>query len=71
MARKRIVSNLHLLTVREILAATEGDLSAGGGLILRIRGHSASWVLRYTAATGKRREMGLGSHGLAALPRPV
>jgi integrase len=60
MARKRIVSNLHQLTVREILAATEGDLSDGGGLILRIRGQSASWVLRYTAATGKRREMGLG-----------
>ena len=60
MARKRIVSNLHQLTVREILAAPEGDLSDGGGLILRIRGQSASWVFRYTAATGKRREMGLG-----------
>jgi len=60
MARKRIISNLHQLTVREILAATDGDLSDGGGLILRIRGQSASWVLRYTAATGKRREMGLG-----------
>ena len=60
MARKRIVSNLHQLTVREILAAAEGDLSDGGGLILRIRGQSASWVFRYTAATGKRREMGLG-----------
>lgn len=34
MARKRIISNLHQLTVREILAATEGDLSDGGGLIL-------------------------------------
>ena len=60
MARKRIVSNLHQLTVREILAATDGDLSDGGGLILRIRGQSASWVFRFTAATGKRREMGLG-----------
>jgi integrase len=60
MARKRIVSNLHQLTVREILAAPEGDLSDGGGLILRIRGQSASWVFRYTATTGKRREMGLG-----------
>ncbi len=60
MARKRIVSNLHQLTVREILSATDGDLSDGGGLILRIRGQSASWVLRYTAATGRRREMGLG-----------
>jgi integrase len=60
MARKRIVSNLHQLTVREVLAAPDGDLSDGGGLILRIRGQSASWVLRYTAVTGKRREMGLG-----------
>jgi integrase len=60
MARKRIVSNLHQLTVREILSAPEGDLSDGGGLILRVRGQSASWVFRYTAATGKRREMGLG-----------
>jgi len=60
MARKRIVSNLHQLTVREILAATAGDLSDGGGLILRIRDQSASWVFRYTAATGRRREMGLG-----------
>ena len=61
MTRKRIVSNLHQLTVREILAAPEGDLSDGGGLILRLRGQSASWVFRYTAATGKRREMGLGA----------
>ncbi len=60
MARKRIVSNLHQLTVREVLAAPEGDTSDGGGLILRIRGQSASWVLRYTATTGRRREMGLG-----------
>lgn len=60
MARKRIISNLHQLTVREVLAALEGDASDGGGLILRIRGQSASWVLRYTAATGRRREMGLG-----------
>lgn len=60
MARKRIVSNLHQLTVREVLAAQEADHSDGGGLILRIRGQSASWVLRYTAASGRRREMGLG-----------
>ena len=60
MARKRIVYNLHQLTVREVLAAPEGDLSDGGGLLLRVRGQSASWVFRYTAASGKRREMGLG-----------
>jgi len=56
VARKRIVSNLHQVSLREILAAPVGDLSEGGGLILRVRGQSASWVSRYIAATGKRRE---------------
>ena len=60
MARKRIVSNLHQLTVREVLAAGDGDHTDGGGLLLRVRGESASWVFRYTAASGRRREMGLG-----------
>jgi hypothetical protein len=60
MARKRIVSNLHQLTVREVLAADDGDHSDGGGVLLRVRGESASWVFRYTAASGRRREMGLG-----------
>ena len=59
--RKRIASKLHLLTVREIQTADEGDRSDGAGLILRVRGESATWVLRYTAASGMRREMGLGS----------
>lgn len=60
MARKRIVSNLHQLTVREVLAAGEGDHTDGGGLLRRVRGESASWVFRYTAASSRRREMGLG-----------
>jgi len=60
MTRKRTATALHLLSTKQIQNAAEGDLSDGGGLILRIRGQSASWVLRYTAATGKRREMGLG-----------
>jgi len=60
MARKRIVSNLHLLTVREVQSVGDGDHSDGGGLLLRVRGESASWVFRYTAQTGRRREMGLG-----------
>jgi len=60
MARKRIATNLHQLTVKQVQNAPEGDLTDGGGLILRIRGQSASWVLRYTAASGRRREMGLG-----------
>lgn len=50
-----------LLTVRQVQTAGEGDHSDGGGLLLRIRGISASWVLRYTAPSGRRREMGLGA----------
>jgi integrase len=49
-----------LLTVRQVQAAGDGDHSDGGGLMLRVRGESASWVLRYTAPSGRRREMGLG-----------
>ncbi len=61
MARKRLPSKLHLLSVREVQTAPDGDHSDGGGLLLRVRGESASWVLRYTASTGRRREMGLGA----------
>jgi hypothetical protein len=49
-----------LLTARQVQAAAEGDHFDGGGLMLRVRGVSASWVLRYTAPSGRRREMGLG-----------
>lgn len=51
---------LHRLSAREIQAATEGDHADGGGLMLRVRGGSAAWVLRFTSPTGRRREMGLG-----------
>jgi integrase len=51
---------LHTLKARQVLAATAGDLSDGGGLILRIGAGRASWCLRYSAPSGKRREMGLG-----------
>jgi hypothetical protein len=60
MARKRTATNLHQLTVKAVQNAGDGDLTDGGGLLLRIRGESASWVFRFTAASGKRREMGLG-----------
>ena len=60
MARKQPAGRLHLLSVRELLAARKGDLSDGGGLLLRVRDSSASLLLRYTATTGRRREMGLG-----------
>lgn len=58
--QKRTAAQLHLLTARQVQATGDGDLSDGGGLLLRVRGESASWVFRYTAASGRRREMGLG-----------
>ena len=51
---------LHTLKARQVLAATSGDMNDGGGLLLRATVAGASWSLRYTAPTGKRREMGLG-----------
>lgn len=57
---RKTSTRLHLLTVREIQTASEGDHTDGGGLLLRVRGDSAAWVLRYTAPSGRRREMGLG-----------
>jgi integrase len=49
-----------LLTTRQVQTAGAGDHSDGGGLLLRVRGTSATWVLRFTAPSGRRREMGLG-----------
>lgn len=60
MATKARAAKLHLLTVRQVQTAGDGDHSDGGGLLLRVRGQSASWVLRYTSPAGRRREMGLG-----------
>ena len=60
MARVRTAARLHLLTTKQVQAAGEGDHTDGGGLLLRIRGASCSWVLRFTAPSGRRREMGLG-----------
>ena len=55
MARKRLPLRPHLLSVREVQTAKEGHHSDGGGLLLQVRGDSATWVLRFN------REMGLGS----------
>src|SRR4051812_8372494 len=60
MPRRRLPARIHLLAVRTVQTAGDGDHSDGGGLTLRVRDASAAWVLRFTAATGKRREMGLG-----------
>ena len=81
MATRLLGAKLNLLSVRDVLNARDGDKSDGGGLLLRCAGPSAAWVFRYTSATGKRREMGLGgcarhnaraageSLGLSAIPR--
>ena len=51
----------HLLTAKEIIAARDCDLADGDGLIIRVKGPSATAVLRFTSpVTGSRREMGLG-----------
>ena len=60
MTRKRLATKLHLLTVREVQTAVDGDHSDGGGLLLRVRSDSSSWVLRFTSPARRRREMGLG-----------
>lgn len=60
MARKQTAARLHLLSAREVHKAGDGDHADGGNLVLRVRGESASWVFRYTAPSGKRREAGFG-----------
>jgi hypothetical protein len=52
---------IHLLTAKEIEKAGDGDHNDGGGLVLRVRGTSATWVFRFTSPSGLRREMGLGT----------
>jgi Arm DNA-binding domain len=51
---------LSRLKPREMLAASQGDLNDGGGLLLLIGASGSSFVLRYTGPSGKRCEMGLG-----------
>jgi integrase len=60
MTRTKASGRLHLLTVKEVQNAPDGDIADGGGLLVRVRGSSSSWVFRYTAPSGRRREMGLG-----------
>jgi hypothetical protein len=50
----------HMLSARQVQVAREGDTHDGEGLILRVQGRRASWVLRYRVASRKRRELGLG-----------
>ena len=57
--RKRTAGCLNTLRAGKVRTAGEGDHNDGGGLLLRVRGGSATWVFRYTGPSGKRREMGL------------
>jgi Arm DNA-binding domain/Phage integrase central domain len=61
MATRLLGAKLNLLSAREVLNARDRELSDGGGLLLRCSGPHAAWVFRYTSASGKRREMGLGA----------
>ena len=61
MPTRLLGARLNLLSAREVLNARDKELSDGGGLLLRCSGERAAWVFRYTSATGKRREMGLGA----------
>ena len=61
MTKKRLPARLHRLTVRELQTADDGEHADGGNLLLRVSGGAATWVFRYTAPNGKRREMGLGA----------
>jgi integrase len=57
----------HLLSAIAVKNAAEGDLNDGEGLVLRVKSTGASWVLRYTAASGRRRELGLGAADRASI----
>ena len=56
MAKRNLTARIHMLSVREVVAASDGILTDGGGLVRRIADGRASWVFRYTTAAGKRRE---------------
>jgi len=61
MASRLSSARLNLLSAREVFNAPAGDHSDGGGLTLLIAGVRECWVFRYTAPSGKRREMGFGA----------
>jgi integrase len=51
----------HLLSAMAVKNARDGELGDGEGLLLRIHRTRASWVFRFTASDGRRRELGLGA----------
>lgn len=61
---------LHRLTERTVRTAAPGVHGDGGGLWLTVKGGptgSRSWIHRYTAPSGKRRERGLGPFPVVGL----
>jgi len=67
LAERNIEVAKHLLSARQVQTAPVGDLYDGAGLILRVKAKSASWIFRFTAPSGRRRELGLGSADRASL----
>lgn len=57
---------LHKLRALQVKRVGDGMHSDGGGLFLKVRGGSRSWVFRFTK-DGKKREKGLGSVGAVSL----
>ena len=46
-ATRRTAAKLNLLTTKQVQHAGDDEQSDGGGLLLRVRGESCSWVMRY------------------------
>lgn len=55
-----MATGIHRLSPRTVHTAGDGDYNDGNGLWLRVADGRGAWVFRYTAPSGKRREMGLG-----------
>jgi Arm DNA-binding domain len=51
----------HLLSARRVQTSGIGVHCDGAGLRLRVKATGASWLLRYSAPSGKQRELGLGA----------
>lgn len=65
------IRTLNRLTPKGVERLTQpGRYADGGGLYLQVRPNGRSWVFRYAdRATGREREMGLGSAGVVTLAR--
>lgn len=61
MATRHHVGKLNLLSARQVQTVRDGDHGDGAGLYLRVTGDSVNWIYRFTSASGRRREMGLGA----------